>query len=59
MSKTNILRRWLKDESGQALSEYGLLVALIAVALIATLVAFRGTLITKFNTITNSINNAN
>ncbi len=52
------LRRWMSDESGQAMSEYGLLLALVAVALIAAVVAFRDTLITKFTNIKNSINSA-
>ena len=30
---------WLEDESGQALSEYGLLIALIALATLAAVVA--------------------
>lgn len=36
-----MLRQWLKDEEGQALTEYGLLIAVIAVAIVATIVLFR------------------
>lgn len=33
--------RWLRSQEGQALSEYGLVIALVAVAAIAALIAFR------------------
>ncbi|MDO8625950.1 MAG: Flp family type IVb pilin [Candidatus Magasanikbacteria bacterium] len=36
-----MLQTWLKDESGQTLSEYGLLVAVIAVAIVGAVVVFR------------------
>ena len=31
--------RWLKDDAGQAISEYGLLLALVGVAVVGTVVA--------------------
>ena len=34
------LSKWFKDESGQALSEYGLIIALIAVVAIVAVTAF-------------------
>ncbi len=34
------MRQWLKDDSGQALSEYGLIIALIAVVAIAIVAIF-------------------
>lgn len=48
----------VKDRRGQAMVEYGLLVTLIAVALISTIVALRGSLITKFEAIKTAITNA-
>lgn len=37
----NILTRWYKDESGQALTEYGLIIAVIAILVVAALITFR------------------
>lgn len=37
----NILTRWYKDESGQALTEYGLIIAVIAIVAVAALITFR------------------
>lgn len=36
-----MLSKWFRDESGQALSEYGLLIAVVGVAVVAAMVAFR------------------
>lgn len=36
-----LAKKWFNDESGQAMSEYGLLIAIIAVALVTVLVTFR------------------
>ncbi|WP_019413197.1 Flp family type IVb pilin [Paenisporosarcina sp. TG20] len=47
----NQLMRLLKEEDGQALTEYGLLVGLIAIAVIAVL----GTVGTKLDTLFESI----
>ncbi len=59
-----MLKRYLNDESGQAMSEYGLLIAVVGVALIGIVFAFRnkiglvfsratGELDTKTNETTN------
>lgn len=45
-----MLKTWLKDESGQALSEYGLLVAVIAVAIVGSVVIFRDKIKDVFTT---------
>ena len=34
-----MLRRWIKDEEGQGMVEYGLIIALIAIVVIVALVA--------------------
>lgn len=53
---TNFMyRRWFNDESGQALSEYGLLIAVIAVAIVGSVVLLRERLIKSFNDATAAI----
>ena len=45
-----------KDEDGQTLAEYGLIMAVIAVAVVvAAVVAFRGAITTAFNSATNCL----
>jgi len=39
------------DESGQGLTEYALIIALVSIALVLILVAFRDELVRVFNTI--------
>jgi pilus assembly protein Flp/PilA len=50
-----LLRTQLKREEGQTMAEYGLLIALIAILLVATLLLFKGALINTFTSITNSL----
>ena len=46
----------VQDEEGQTLAEYGLIMAVIAVAVIvAAAVAFRGAIETAFNSATNCL----
>ena len=46
----------VKDEEGQTLAEYGLIMAVIAVAVVvAAVVAFRGAIVTAFNSATNCL----
>ena len=51
--------RFLKDESGATAIEYGLIVALIAVVIIAAVTAIGGTLNTTFTTIDTKLDEAN
>jgi len=53
MSK--FVTRFMKDESGATAIEYGLIAALIAVALVSALTALRQSLGDKFNTIGTKI----
>lgn len=45
-----------QDETGQDMAEYGLLLALIAVAIVVAVVAFRDAIIAKFNEATTILN---
>ncbi len=53
MSK--FVTRFVKDESGATAIEYGLIVALIAVVIIAAVTAIGGTLNETFSTIDNEL----
>jgi Flp pilus assembly pilin Flp len=47
----------MKDEEGQTLAEYGLIMAVIAVAVVvAAAVAFRGAIVNAFSKATNCLN---
>lgn len=52
------LIRFLKDDSGATAIEYGLLAALIAVALITAVGTLGSTIATKFSTIASEIEKA-
>ena len=52
------LTRLLGDESGQGLTEYALIIALVAVALVAILVLFRNAIGGVFDTGAQTLNNA-
>ncbi len=50
------IKSFFKDESGQGMVEYGLIIALVSVALIAGLVALQGGLTNIFTTATDTLN---
>lgn len=50
-----IFTRFVKDESGATAIEYGLIAALIAVAIITAATTLGGSLSDLFNTISNSL----
>ena len=52
------IKQFLKDEEGASMAEYALLVGLIAVALIAAIIAFRGSIIATFDRVTAALNAA-
>lgn len=51
----NLLKRLVRDEEGQALSEYGLVIGVIAVAIIAVLGTFREKIEKLFERIGDSL----
>jgi pilus assembly protein Flp/PilA len=52
------IRNFFKDESGASAVEYGLLVALIAVAIIGAVTSLGTTLATKFNAVSTAVSAA-
>ena len=53
-----MLRRFLKDESGQGMVEYALIIALIAVAVIVAVLALGGAIKGKFNDTSDELQKA-
>ena len=49
------VRRFLRDDEGAAIAEYGLLLAIVAVGLIAILTAFRNDIAVWWNGMKNQI----
>lgn len=52
--KAMLRKLWIEDE-GQDLAEYGLLLILIAVAVITAITAFRGQIVNAFNSATSAL----
>ncbi|HEX2954513.1 MAG TPA: Flp family type IVb pilin [Bacillota bacterium] len=52
-----MLRKLWKDEEGQGMVEYGLIIGLVAVVLIGVLVAMRGGLATLFGKVQTAVEN--
>ena len=50
-----MLKRFFKEESGQGMVEYGLIIALVAVVLIGVLTAMGGGLSGLFTTVTGAL----
>lgn len=53
----NKIKGLWKEEQGQGMTEYGLVLGLIAVAVVASLVAIRGSIITLFDNAKTAIGN--
>ena len=47
-----VLRRLVKEEQGQGMAEYGLILALVAVVVVVALAAFGGAIKAKFEEVT-------
>jgi pilus assembly protein Flp/PilA len=58
MQKQSLIKRLVNEEEAGTAVEYGLITAVIAVALIAALVAFRGEIMGMFNRAGNNIRTA-
>ena len=54
----DLFNRFWADESGQTLTEYALIIALVSVGLILVLIAFRNELGRVFNAIREELQNA-
>jgi len=52
------IKRFWKEEEGATAVEYGIMVALIAVAIIVTVTAVGGSLNDLFNTVSSELNSA-
>jgi len=52
---TNKLKALLVEEQGQGMTEYGLVLGLIAVAVVAALIALRGHIVNLFNNAENTV----
>jgi len=48
-----MMQRFIKDERGQGLAEYGLIIALVAVLLVGSLTLFKDGLVGVFTDITS------
>jgi Flp pilus assembly pilin Flp len=53
-----LLQRFVKDESGQDMAEYALLLALIALVLVVAISAFKDAIQAKFESASSTLNNA-
>ncbi len=51
------IMNFVKDEEGQGLTEYALIIALIAVAVVAVMIIFRNQIRSIFGSATNSMQN--
>jgi len=54
MFRSAVVWRALGPEDGQAMAEYGIILALIAAVVIVTLVAFGGAVTNLFNTVVSA-----
>jgi pilus assembly protein Flp/PilA len=50
------LKRFLQNEEGQGMVEYGLIIALVAIALIVTLGLMKDSLVSIFDKVKNTLN---
>jgi pilus assembly protein Flp/PilA len=55
---SNLIARFVKDESGATAIEYGLIAALIALAIMVGASSLGNALSNKFNVIAGAVNNA-
>ena len=51
-----VMQKLVKDESGQGLAEYAVLIGLVTLALVAVITPFRTAIINVFNAVTTALN---
>lgn len=56
---TNLLKKFIREEDGATAIEYGLIAALIAVAIVAVLLTLGPQLSTTFQKVTDTLTTAN
>jgi len=56
---TSLFERFLKDESGATAIEYGLIAAIVAIGLIASLRGLKNNLQSTFNKVGSNLSSAN
>lgn len=54
----NLFKKFIKEEKGQGMTEYGLILGLIALAVVAVMILFGDALVAKFTEIKDSLTNA-
>ncbi|MCC2685132.1 MAG: Flp family type IVb pilin [Paenibacillaceae bacterium] len=54
----NRIKGLLVEEQGQGMTEYGLVLGVIAVGVVAVLFALKGNILTLFNKVNNDVSNA-
>lgn len=54
----NFFKKFIKEEKGQGMTEYGLILGLIALAVVGAMILFGDALETKFTEIKNSLLNS-
>jgi pilus assembly protein Flp/PilA len=55
---TDLMRRFWTDESGQGLTEYALIIALVSIGLFAVLLVFRNAIRDVFTSISDKLGTA-
>lgn len=51
-----VMQKFMKDESGQGLAEYAVLIGLVTLALVAVITPFRTAIINVFTAVTTALN---
>ena len=59
MSLKNLTRKFVADESGALVTEYGMLIVVVVIAMASVLVAFRRRISSWFDTIATELPNKN
>jgi pilus assembly protein Flp/PilA len=53
--ETNVMTKWLRDDDGQGLVEYALIIAVIAIAVIVAMIFLRDQISNIFSNIGNNL----